>query len=220
MIFYLPVFAITNENWRATFPKYEKWLISTARYPIYSETSESIKIEPNYLAQTVTSPSALDFIEMYSLVFLSTLSLYYRNQSDTIALENSWKILHCLKYLNLQQNSSNQSDRLGGVCINQSKLGSDGDISELNENIILKMKTLIEKRDESVIAAVNYKNYINSLKPSHYYWALYHLMIMYPDVVHKSHLTQMDTLITGLLTQELLGENGCNIMELMMHYYV
>lgn len=187
--FFLPAIIVNKAGWRVTFPKFERWSLSSSRYPSLDEINKTAQPSTNSNPKEI---SELDMVEMYFSALFGTLSEFFAN-GDIKYAENAWKLAWTLNII-LQTVSPKD----------------DPNITQLLTQTE-RFKTLILNRDKSVNDAVEYRRFINGLKPAHYYWMLYQLMLECPEVVHKSHLSNLDTFILGLMTQSSLGDIGCTL---------
>lgn len=196
--FYLPVIVLNTPEWRQTLPRFGKWLISGARYPICNEeTKEATR-------NTVTKEvSELERVEIYFSTLFATLEEYFSTGEIKYA-ENAWKLNWTLNHiLGSGKNPDCSTQRL-------QEIKTKPNLEDLLKNTEI-LKALIMDRDKSVDDAVKYREFIGKLSPADYYWMLYQLMLESPEVVHKSHLTSLNTFILGLMTQSALGEMGCTL---------
>jgi len=182
--FLLPVYVIqNNEKWIQSMPNFEKWLYSSCRYPKISTDNKSIEPNRNTSGLEFKNCSKLDEFELYAASFIATLGEYFKTGQNKYA-ENCWKVMSTLNYLLSKQNDTNTESKIDSLLANKDKL-----------------KTLISNRDKSEFDAIQYKNFVNGINCSEYYWIMYNLMIESPESVHKSNLMNMDLLLMGLLTQ-------------------
>jgi hypothetical protein len=189
--FFLPAIVLDNPTWRETFPKFERWALSSCRYPLVDESTKTVQPHVN-APSGVREVSELDTLEMYFAALFATLSEFY-STGDPKYAENSWKLMWTLNTLLRRSIPSGEPNVV--------------DLLTQTE----KFKALILNRDRTVSDAVEYRKFVNSLKPAHYYWMLYQLMLECPEVVHKSHLSNLDTFILGLMTQPALTNIGCTL---------
>lgn len=187
--FFLPAHVIDDVNWRSTFVRFERWCFSSNRYPVLDETEKIAYSSVNADAKEI---SELDMLEMYFAALFATLGEYFAKDDIKYAV-NAWKLSHTLNYY-LKQLAPKEQPSVTQLLTDTEKL-----------------KKLILNRDKSVNDAVEYRQFINTLKPACYYWMLYNLMLECPEVVHKSHLSNLDTFILGLMTQPILGNIGCTL---------
>lgn len=189
--FFLPAVVLDKPTWRETFPKFEQWALASSRYPRVDESTKTVQPDVNS-PSGVREISELDTLEMYFAALFATLSEFFA-KGDLKYAENSWKLVWTLNTL-----------------LRRSAPEGEPNITELLTQTE-KFKTLILNRDRTVNDAVEYRRFINGLKPAHYYWMLYQLMLECPEVVHKSHLSNLDTFILGLMTQPALKSIGCTL---------
>ncbi|AYV83661.1 MAG: hypothetical protein Hyperionvirus9_78 [Hyperionvirus sp.] len=191
--FCLPVYAIQESEWIATFPGFSRWLYSACRYP---KVTGDNSITPNVGSSggNYKEVSSLDTFELYAATFIGTLGEYFRTGNIKYAW-NCWRLRWSMTYI---MNRSLEKKKHVDVV----------DLLTWKDTL----KNLILKRDASEEDANAYKKFIEDVEPGHYYWMMYNLMIEAPEVVHKSHLMNMDLLLCGLLTQgTLCDEKGVSI---------
>lgn len=187
--FALPVIAVADPGWRATFAKFDPWLFSRTRYPLLAEDKKTV--QPMHNTRIFTQVNEIDTIETYFAAIIGTVMQFYRTGSRKYA-EMTWKLIHTAIYY----------------------MGSS--IKEIDISVLIKKKQQladhIRTRDESLQAASAYKAFLDTCRPAEYYWMLYNLMVESPESVHRSCLTKMEFVLFGLMTQTLLGEQlGCTV---------
>ena len=190
--FLIPLSVIDDDEWQKSLPQFSHWMLGATRFPLLDESGRTVRpnLRPDGNRFKMVSP--LDELEVYFAALFGTLSEFFGTGEVKYA-ENSWKLLWTInKVVQRVSPPKNQN------------------ITELLEKTE-RFKALIMSRDKSVEDAVRYRNFVNQLDPSHYYWMLYQLMLESPEIVHKSHLSNLDTFVFGLITQPSLGEVGCTL---------
>jgi hypothetical protein len=183
-IFYLPLPVLEKKEWQETLPRFNKWLVSTSRYPVCDESTKTVSRNSQ-----VREISKLDTIEMYYAAYFATMNEYLAS-GDIKYAKNCWMLARVIDITTRE------------LCPLQ-----DTPIMTLLEQTDV-FKKLVMQRDASYNGAVAYKKFVSELNPAHYYWMLYQLMLDCPEIMHKSYLTRYD-FIPGLGTQQSLGKIGC-----------
>jgi hypothetical protein len=201
-MFFLPLNIITdNETWTKSLPKFDSWCYGVARYPKIGDDNKSICPD---IAQTECKlVSELDKFELFSSALVGTLSEYF-STGETKYAENAWKLLTYIKKTFCALSTAQHNEQMS------TELTSDQTVSELEQLLgkIGTFETLIGQRDSSLSDATQYKKFINSCKPFEYYWLLYQITVSNSELVHKSHLMNLDTFLFGLLTQSSVPFQG------------
>ena len=183
--FYLPVNIVPTKEWTESLLKFDQWLYCRVKYLTEDKYNKSIK--PN---NNIMIVSEYEFYEMYTTTLATTLGEYYRT-GDTNLAKMCWLLIWNIHNKFVTPTRFNLDDLLMKVD---------------------QLEQLILKRDESIESAKAYKTFINACKVQEYYWLLFNLMMRNQEIVHKSHLMNLDTFIFGLLSQSYMTDtNGNNI---------
>jgi hypothetical protein len=187
--FFLPLFVVQESNWVKTFPSFFNVCISRCRYPSVDSNDAKLVVP----GTTIKAIHDLDILEVYFGAFINGLGVLYGRRSESkedrdIRSNMSkmlWALLRTVRYI-LQFKMKN---------VRKTPVQFDRLVDELHG--------LILNRDSSIYSARAYKDRIAELHPADYFAALYHLMILHPEDVHKSALPKLDIILMGLLTQQV-----------------
>jgi len=187
--FYLPVNIVPTKEWYESIPKFDYWLYCRVKY--LTEDKYYRSIVPNN--NNIMNVSEYELYEMYTTTLATTLGEYYRT-GDTNLAKMCWLLIWNIhnKFV---------------AFVTRIRFNLDELLVKVDQ-----LEQLILKRDESIESAKAYKTFINACSVQEYYWLLFNLMMRNQEIVHKSHLMNLDTFIFGLLTQSyMIDTNGNNI---------
>lgn len=180
--FFLPAHAVlTNNTWTQNLPRFDRWAMSIARYPTIGLDNKSIV--PNRTGESILEVSNLDIYDMYTTTLITTLTESMRTPSP-----NLYRMCYLL-VLNIGDL----------VKLNNADPSSKPPPQQL-DSYLQQFEQLIINRDANLQSAQNYKTFVNTTSPSCFYWMLYNLAITNQTLCHKSHQTNLDTFLYGIVT--------------------